>query len=383
MPEPLRVALVGISLRGAQPYRVQDYLDELALLAQTAGATVQAQFIQSVTALDPRTFIGRGKVAEIAQCVAEQALDLVVFDDELSPTQHRNLEKELGCQVQDRTGLILTIFAQRARTAYAKKQVELAQYEYLLPRLVGMWTHLERQRGGLNMRGPGERELETDRRIVRTRIAKLKDDLRHIDTQMATQRKLRGGLPRVALVGYTNAGKSSLLNALASEHIYVENQLFATLDTTVRRISLGPVSYLLADTVGFIRKLPTQLIEAFRSTLDEVREATLLLHVVDVSHPQFESQMQTVAQTLRDLGILDTPMVLVFNKVDRYQPAPRDEFDLAPVSPEQLSLQELQQSWLARSEVPTIFVSALTGTNLPQLKALIAQQVEEMATHRP
>lgn len=382
MSDLLRVALVGISLRGAQPYRVQDYLGELALLVQTAGGEVIEQFTQSVTALDPRTYIGRGKVAEIAQHVAEETLDLVVFDDELSPTQHRNLEADLGCQVQDRTGLILTIFAQRARTAYAKKQVELAQYEYLLPRLVGMWTHLERQRGGLNMRGPGERELETDRRIVRQRIAKLKEELHHIDTQMTTQRKQRRGMPRVALVGYTNAGKSSLLNALAGEHIYVEDQLFATLDTTVRRVSLGPVSYLLADTVGFIRKLPTQLINAFRSTLDEVREASLLLHVVDISHPQFEQQMQAVAQTLRELNILDKPMILVFNKVDLYQPAPRDEYDLTPLTPEQQSLDELEQSWLARCEVPTIFVSALMGTNLPKLRELIAQKVEEVAKCR-
>ena len=372
-----RVALVGMQFyrnRGGR-YALEDYLDELSMLAQTAGGEEVVRFTQNAQAPDPRTYVGRGKAEEIAVAVKEQGIDTVVFDDELSPSQQRNLEEALQCKVIDRTGLILDIFAQRARTAYAKTQVELAQYQYLLPRLAGMWTHLERQQGGIGLRGPGEREIETDRRIARLRISKLKQELASIDRQMATQRKQRGGIARVALVGYTNVGKSTLLNRLTGENVYVEHQLFATLDTTVRRVSYGPTSYLLADTVGFIRKLPTQLVEAFKSTLDEVREADILLHVIDLSHPAWEEQMATVNETLREIGAADKPVILVFNKIDRYDPDPRDEYDLTPVQPSQFTLEELQSTWMGRSEGQAVFISAAKGTNIERLREAIAEAV--------
>lgn len=372
-----RVALVGMQFyrnRGGR-YALEDYLDELSMLAQTAGGEEVVRFTQNAQAPDPRTYVGRGKAEEIAGVVKEQEIDTVVFDDELSPSQQRNLEEALQCKVIDRTGLILDIFAQRARTAYAKTQVELAQYQYLLPRLAGMWTHLERQQGGIGLRGPGEREIETDRRIARLRISKLKQELASIDRQMATQRKQRGGIARVALVGYTNVGKSTLLNRLTGENVYVEHQLFATLDTTVRRVSYGPTSYLLADTVGFIRKLPTQLVEAFKSTLDEVREADILLHVIDLSHPAWEEQMATVNETLREIGAADKPVILVFNKIDRYDPDPRDEYDLTPVLPSQFTLEELQSTWMGRSEGQAVFISAAKGTNIERLREAIAEAV--------
>lgn len=376
-----RVALVGMQFyrnRGGR-YALEDYLDELSMLAQTAGGEEVVRFTQNAQAPDPRTYVGRGKAEEIAVAVKEQGIDTVVFDDELSPSQQRNLEEALQCKVIDRTGLILDIFAQRARTAYAKTQVELAQYQYLLPRLAGMWTHLERQQGGIGMRGPGEREIETDRRIARLRISKLKQELASIDRQMATQRKQRGGIARVALVGYTNVGKSTLLNRLTGENVYVEHQLFATLDTTVRRVSYGPTSYLLADTVGFIRKLPTQLVEAFKSTLDEVREADILLHVIDLSHPAWEEQMATVNETLREIGAADKPVILVFNKIDRYDPDPRDEYDLTPVLPSQFTLEELQSTWMGRSEGQAVFISAAKGTNIEGLREAIAEAVVAQA----
>ena len=372
-----RVALVGMQFyrnRGGR-YALEDYLDELSMLAQTAGGEEVVRFTQNAQAPDPRTYVGRGKAEEIAGVVKEQEIDTVVFDDELSPSQQRNLEEALQCKVIDRTGLILDIFAQRARTAYAKTQVELAQYQYLLPRLAGMWTHLERQQGGIGLRGPGEREIETDRRIARLRISKLKQELASIDRQMATQRKQRGGIARVALVGYTNVGKSTLLNRLTGENVYVEHQLFATLDTTVRRVSYGPTSYLLADTVGFIRKLPTQLVEAFKSTLDEVREADILLHVIDLSHPAWEEQMATVNETLREIGAADKPVILVFNKIARYDPDPRDEYDLTPVLPSQFTLEELQSTWMGRSEGQAVFISAAKGTNIERLREAIAEAV--------
>lgn len=372
-----RVALVGMQFyrnRGGR-YALEDYLDELSMLAQTAGGEEVVRFTQNAQAPDPRTYVGRGKAEEIAVAVKEQGIDTVVFDDELSPSQQRNLEEALQCKVIDRTGLILDIFAQRARTAYAKTQVELAQYQYLLPRLAGMWTHLERQQGGIGLRGPGEREIETDRRIARLRISKLKQELASIDRQMATQRKQRGGIARVALVGYTNVGKSTLLNRLTGENVYVEHQLFATLDTTVRRVSYGSTSYLLADTVGFIRKLPTQLVEAFKSTLDEVREADILLHVIDLSHPAWEEQMATVNETLREIGAADKPVILVFNKIDRYDPDPRDEYDLTPVLPSQFTLEELQSTWMGRSEGQAVFISAAKGTNIERLREAIAEAV--------
>lgn len=372
-----RVALVGMQFyrnRGGR-YALEDYLDELSMLAQTAGGEEVVRFTQNAQAPDPRTYVGRGKAEEIAGVVKEQEIDTVVFDDELSPSQQRNLEEALQCKVIDRTGLILDIFAQRARTAYATTQVELAQYQYLLPRLAGMWTHLERQQGGIGLRGPGEREIETDRRIARLRISKLKQELASIDRQMATQRKQRGGIARVALVGYTNVGKSTLLNRLTGENVYVEHQLFATLDPTVRRVSYGSTSYLLADTVGFIRKLPTQLVEAFKSTLDEVREADILLHVIDLSHPAWEEQMATVNETLREIGAADKPVILVFNKIDRYDPDPRDEYDLTPVLPSQFTLEELQSTWMGRSEGQAVFISAAKGTNIEGLREAIAEAV--------
>ena len=372
-----RVVLVGMQFyrnRGGR-YALEDYLDELSMLAQTAGGEEVVRFTQNAQAPDARTYVGRGKAEEIAVAVKEQEIDTVIFDDELSPSQQRNLEEALQCKVIDRTGLILDIFAQRARTAYAKTQVELAQYQYLLPRLAGMWTHLERQQGGIGMRGPGEREIETDRRIARLRISKLKQELASIDRQMATQRKQRGGIARVALVGYTNVGKSTLLNRLTGENVYVEHQLFATLDTTVRRVSYGPTSYLLADTVGFIRKLPTQLVEAFKSTLDEVREADILLHVIDLSHSAWEEQMATVNETLREIGAADKPVILVFNKIDRYDPDPRDEYDLTPVLPSQFTLEELQSTWMGRSEGQAVFISAAKGTNIEGLREAIAEAV--------
>lgn len=376
-----RVVLVGMQFyrnRGGR-YALEDYLDELSMLAQTAGGEEVVRFTQNAQAPDPRTYVGRGKAEEIAVAVKEQGIDTVIFDDELSPSQQRNLEEALQCKVIDRTGLILDIFAQRARTAYAKTQVELAQYQYLLPRLAGMWTHLERQQGGIGTRGPGEREIETDRRIARLRISKLKQELASIDRQMATQRKQRGGIARVALVGYTNVGKSTLLNRLTGENVYVEHQLFATLDTTVRRVSYGPTSYLLADTVGFIRKLPTQLVEAFKSTLDEVREADILLHVIDLSHPAWEEQMATVNETLREIGAADKPVILVFNKIDRYDPDPRDEYDLTPVLPSQFTLEELQSTWMGRSEGQAVFISAAKGTNIEGLREAIAEAVVAQA----
>ena len=376
-----RVALVGMQFyrnRGGR-YALEDYLDELSMLAQTAGGEEVVRFTQNAQAPDPRTYVGCGKAEEIAVAVKEQEIDTVIFDDELSPSQQRNLEEALQCKVIDRTGLILDIFAQRARTAYAKTQVELAQYQYLLPRLAGMWTHLERQQGGIGMRGPGEREIETDRRIARLRISKLKQELASIDRQMATQRKQRGGIARVALVGYTNVGKSTLLNRLTGENVYVEHQLFATLDTTVRRVSYGSTTYLLADTVGFIRKLPTQLVEAFKSTLDEVREADILLHVIDLSHPAWEEQMATVNETLRGIGAADKPVILVFNKIDRYDPDPRDEYDLTPVLPSQFTLEELQSTWMGRSEGKAVFISAAKGTNIEGLREAIAEAVVAQA----
>ena len=361
---PERVIVVGVYLAAQADYSVDEYLDELEFLVRTAGGEVIARFTQRLATPDSRSYIGRGKAEEIGRAVEAQEADLVVFDDELSPTQQRNLEQEMKCRVVDRTNLILDIFAQRARTAYAKRQVALAQYQYLLPRLMGMWTHLERQRGGIGMRGPGEREIETDRRIIRDRIALLKGELRQIDRQMATQRKGRHALVRVALVGYTNVGKSPLMNLLTYADVFAENKLFATLDTTVRRASWMGVTFLLSDTVGFIRKLPTQLIESFKSTLDEVREADILVHVVDVSHPRFEEQLWTVNETLREIGASEKPQLLLFNKIDAYSPVVLDEDDLTPRGPEHYTLAELENSWMGRDGAHTVFISARTGHNL-------------------
>ncbi len=380
--EPEKAILIGVSNEN-QPYsQVEDYLAELAFLVETAGAIPVRTFIQRLDTPNSRTFIGSGKLEEVHQFVIREKIDIVIFDDELSPSQLRNLETELGIRVLDRTNLILDIFAQRAKTAYAKTQVELAQYEYLLPRLAGMWTHLERQRGGIGLRGPGEAEIETDRRIIRTKIAILKDHLEKIDRQMTTQRKNRGRLVRVSLVGYTNVGKSTLMNLLSKSDLFAENKLFATLDATVRKVVIGNLPFLLSDTVGFIRKLPHHLVESFKSTLDEVREADLLLHVVDISHPGFEEQISVVNQTLQEIHAADKPTLVVFNKTDAYSYVPKDEDDLSPRQKENLTLQELQKSWMARNNAPCIFISALFKQNAEALRRLLYDMVREIHVTR-
>lgn len=357
---------------------VLDYLDELEFLAETAGAEVMNRFIQKIDSQNPGTLIGKGKLEEIRLYVEENEVDMLIFDDDLSPTQMRNIEQAIGRRVLDRTNLILDIFAKRAQTAYAKVQVELAQYLYLLPRLAGMWTHLERQRGGIGLRGPGEREIETDRRIIREKISKLKEELRAIDRQMHTQRQNRGKLVRVALVGYTNVGKSTLMNLLSKSEVFAENKLFATLDTTTRKVVIENLPFLLSDTVGFIRKLPHHLVESFKSTLDEVRESDLLLHIVDISHPGFEEQIEVVSQTLNELKCAGKPVILVFNKIDAFSYVPKDEDDLTPRSKENVSLDELIQTWMAKNNYPCIFVSAKNKTNIEALKEMLYAQVKEI-----
>lgn len=370
--------MIGITNESQPNSQVEDFLVELAFLVDTAGAIPVKKFIQRLDTPNARTFIGSGKLEEIRQFVAREAIDIVIFDDELSPSQLRNIEKELGIRVLDRTNLILDIFAQRAKTAYAKTQVELAQYEYLLPRLAGMWTHLERQRGGIGLRGPGETEIETDRRIIRMKIANLKDHLEKIDRQMTTQRKNRGRLVRVSLVGYTNVGKSTLMNLLSKSDVFAENKLFATLDATIRKVVIGNLPFLLSDTVGFIRKLPHHLVESFKSTLDEVREADLLLHVVDISHPGFEEQIRVVNQTLQEIQAADKPTMVVFNKTDAYSFIRKDEDDLSPRLKENLTLEELQKSWMARNNAPCIFISALKKQNAEALRSLLYEMVREI-----
>jgi len=374
--EPETAVLVGVIMPDQNDQVVQEHLDELAFLAETAGAVVKKQFTQRIDTPNPRTFIGQGKIREISAYVKEHQINLVIFDDELSASQLRNIEKEVGCKILDRTNLILDIFARRAQTAYAKAQVELAQYEYLLPRLVGMWTHLERQRGGIGLRGPGEREIETDRRVVRDRITRLKEELRKIDRQMATQRKHREGLVRVSLVGYTNVGKSTLMNLLSKSNVFAENKLFATLDTTVRKVTIGNLPFLLSDTVGFIRKLPHHLVESFKSTLDEVREADILLHVVDISHPSFEDQINTVNQTLQEIGAADKTTIMVFNKIDAYQHTSQEEVDLLPSTPLNRPLEDIQKSWIAKANEPCIFISATQKINIDRLKELLYEKVK-------
>jgi GTPase len=376
--EPEKAVLVGVANEEQSLLQVKDYLEELAFLVETAGAIPSRTFIQRLKSPDSRTYIGSGKLQEIHQYIQEHPMDIIVFDDELSPSQIRNIEQELGIRAIDRTNLILDIFAGRAKTAYAKTQVELAQYEYLLPRLAGMWTHLERQRGGIGLRGPGETEIETDRRIIRTKIALLKDLLEKIDKQMITQRKNRGKLVRVALVGYTNVGKSTLMNLLSKSDVFAENKLFATLDATVRKVVVGNLPFLLSDTVGFIRKLPHHLVESFKSTLDEVREADLLIHVVDISHPGFEEQISVVNQTLQDIGAADKQVMVVFNKVDAYTYVKKDEDDLTPKIKENLTLDELQNSWMAKSNAPSIFISALRKQNIDELRTMIYDKVREI-----
>ena len=363
--------------------QVTEYLDELEFLAETAGVRTLKRFVQRLANPNSRTFVGEGKLAEIAAYVEENEVDFVIFDDELSPSQIRNLDKVFSRKIYDRTSLILEIFAQRATTAYAKTQVELAQCQYLLPRLTAMWTHLERQRGGTGTRGgAGEREIETDRRIVRDRISRLKEQLKKIDKQMAVQRSNRGQLVRVALVGYTNVGKSTIMNLISKSEVFAENKLFATLDTTVRKVVLDNLPFLLSDTVGFIRKLPHQLVESFKSTLDEVREADLLLHVVDISHPNFEEQIAVVKETLQEIGAGEKPVFLIFNKIDAYSFIQKDEDDLTPATKENMTLDELKNSWIAKANTPCIFISARERINIDKLRKDLYGMVREIHAGR-
>ena len=374
--------LIGVAGQDQNDREVNEFLNELAFLTETAGANPIHKFIQRLDIPNPKTYVGSGKLAEIEEYVKRENVELVIFDDELTPSQIRNVEKVLKRRILDRTNLILDIFAKRAKTAHAKTQVELAQYQYLLPRLTRMWTHLERQRGGIGMRGPGETEIETDRRIIRDKIAGLQRQLEKIDKQKEIQRKHRGKLVRVALVGYTNVGKSTIMNLVSKTDLFAENKLFATLDTTVRRVIIDNLPFLLSDTVGFIRKLPHHLVESFKSTLDEVREADMLLHVVDISHPNFEEQINIVHQTLQDLGVLNTPTYLVFNKIDAYQFIEKEEDDLTPASKENLSLEELKNTWMAKNNDSSIFISALHKTNITELKDVLYQQVKKIHVER-
>ncbi|MDY3100980.1 MAG: GTPase HflX [Porphyromonas sp.] len=377
--------LVGIITPEQSENQVREYLDELAFLAETDGIEAVRSFTQKLDHPNSTSYLGKGKLEEIAAKAEEEGIGLVLFDDELSPNQLRNVEKALGVPVMDRTSLILDIFASRARTSHAKTQVELAQYQYLLPRLTRLWTHLDRQRGGgTNMRGPGETQLETDRRIILTKIAKLKEDLKDIDKQKNTQRKNRGKMVRVALVGYTNVGKSTIMNLLSKSDVFAENKLFATLDTTVRKVVVKNLPFLLSDTVGFIRKLPTQLIESFKSTLDEVREADLLVHVVDVSHPAFEDQIKVVNETLAEiLDGVQKPTILVFNKVDAFSYVPKDEDDLTPVQKENISLDDLKQTWMAhQKDLDVRFISAVRGDGVDELRDLLYDRVKEIHVQR-
>ena len=378
-----RAVLVTVITDRSKQRQAEEYLDELEFLAETAGIVTVRRFMQMLPSPNSRIYVGPGKLEEIAQFCEENAIDIVIFDDELSPSQTRNIEKALPCLTQDRTRLILDIFVSRAQTAYAKTQVEVAQLEYMLPRLTGMWTHLERQRGGTGTRGgAGEREIETDRRIVRNRISKLKEDLKKIDRQMAVQRSNRGQMVRVSLVGYTNVGKSTLMNLLSKSEVFAENKLFATLDTTVRKVVFDNLPFLLSDTVGFIRKLPTQLVESFKSTLDEVREADLLLHVVDISHPGFEEQMDVVKQTLREIGAGDKPTFIIFNKIDAYTYIKKDEDDLTPATRENLSLDDLKRTYMASTDAPCIFISALDRQNIDKLRQDLYAMVREIHAGR-
>ena len=376
--KPEKAVLIGLITSRQDENKVHDYLDELEFLLETAGAIPNKRFVQKLPKPEPRTFVGAGKLQEIAEYVKAAGIDIVVFDDELSTSQTRNIEKELGCRVLDRPLLILDIFAKRARTTTARTQVELAQYQYLLPRLTHMWTHLEKQRGGIGMRGPGEKEIETDRRIIRDKIIQLKEKLKDIDKQKVTQRKNRDELIRVSLVGYTNAGKSTVMNLLSKSDLFAENKLFATLDTTVRKVVIENLPFLLTDTVGFIRKLPHNLVESFKSTLDEVREADLLLHIVDISHATFEEQVEIATQTLSEIGCADKPSIMVFNKIDAYSHVEKDPFDLAPPTKENITLEELKNTWMAKVNAPAIFISAKQKINIDEFKKLLYDEVKKL-----
>ena len=374
-----KVVLIGIINQLQTEEKSKEYLDELEFLTYTAGGEVLKRFTQKLDVPNPKTFIGTGKMEEVQQYVEENEVGTVIFDDELTPAQQKNIERILKAKILDRTGLILDIFAQRAQTSYSRTQVELAQYEYLLPRLTGLWTHLERQRGGIGMRGPGETEIETDRRIVRDRIALLKKKLSAIDKQMATQRSNRGALVRVALIGYTNVGKSTLMNVISKSEVFAENKLFATLDTTVRKVVIENLPFLLSDTVGFIRKLPTQLIESFKSTLDEVREADLLLHVVDISHPNFEEHIQSVNQILAEIHSADKPTIMVFNKIDAYTHEVIAEDDLATErTTKHFTLEEWKQTWTQKVGKDVLFISALNKENLEEFRKVVYEKVKEI-----
>jgi len=374
-----RAVLVGIVTREQDEEKLDEYLDELEFLTYTAGGEVMKRFSQKMEKPNPKTFIGTGKMEDVREFVKENEIGAVIFDDELSPAQQKNIEKILKCKILDRTNLILDIFAQRAKTSYARTQVELAQYEYLLPRLAGMWTHLERQRGGIGMRGPGETEIETDRRIVRDKISLLKKKLETIDKQMEVQRGNRGQLVRVALVGYTNVGKSTLMNVISKSEVFAENKLFATLDTTVRKVVIRNLPFLLSDTVGFIRKLPTQLVESFKSTLDEVREADLLLHIVDISHPNFEDHINSVNQILTEIEAIGKPTIMVFNKIDAYQAEKIEEDDLmTEKTSAHYTLKEWKKTWMNRVGDNALFISALNKENMEHFRKKVYEAVREI-----
>lgn len=389
-PEPISTAkpeytcvLIGVLNKFQDDSIAREYLEELEFLASTYGLVTKRWFTQKLERPDKATFIGKGKLEEVTNYTKENNIDVIIFDDELSPSQQRNLEKVLGKKILDRTTLILEIFEQRAQTAHAKTQVQLAQYQYMLPRLTGMWTHLERQRGGTGTRGgAGEKEIETDRRIVRDKIALLKERLREIDKQMATQRKNRGELIRVALVGYTNVGKSTIMNMISKSEVLAENKLFATLDTTVRKVTIDNLFFLMSDTVGFIRKLPTQLVESFKSTLDEVREADLLIHVVDISHKNFEDHLNVVKQTLQDIGAGDKPVILLFNKIDSFTYTPKEEDDLTPTTRDNLSLEDIKNTWMKNLNTTCLFMSALKKQNVEEFKKVLYEKVKEMHVKR-
>jgi GTP-binding protein HflX len=377
-----KVVLIGLITNKQNETQALEYIDELEFLADTAGAVVVKKFFQRIENAHPVTFVGSGKLDEITAYCRDNEIGTIIFDDELTPTQLRNIERVAECKVLDRTNLILDIFAKRAQTAYAKAQVELAQLQYTLPRLTRMWTHLERQRGGIGMRGPGETQIETDRRIILDKIAKLKEQLKKIDQQMTTQRKNRGKLVRAALVGYTNVGKSTLMNLLSKSEVFAENKLFATLDTTVRKMVVGNLPFLITDTVGFIRKLPHGLVESFKSTLDEVREADILLHIIDISHKGFEEQISVVHQTLEEIGASDKPTIYVFNKIDAFTFVEKDADDLRETTRSNWTLDEWKNSWMAKNNTPSIFISAKEKTNVDELKMLLYEEVKQIHVTR-
>jgi len=381
-PVKEEAVLIGVATKQQDMERTLEYLEELAFLVDTAGGIALKKFIQKLEYPDPRTYVGSGKLAEIQEWIESHKVDMVVFDDELTPSQIRNIERQLKCRIIDRSNLILDIFAKRAKTANSKTQVELAQYEYLLPRLTRRWTHLEKQRGGIGLRGPGEQEIETDRRHIRIRIAILKEKLKEIDKQKSTQRKHRRNMIRVALVGYTNVGKSTIMNLLSKSDLFAENKLFATLDTTVRKLVIDNQPFLLSDTVGFIRKLPHTLVDSFKSTLDEVREADILVHVADISHPDHEEQINVVKQTLTDIHASDKPVIMLFNKIDAYQFEEKDADDLGPVSKKNLSLEELEKIWMVKGDTVSLFISATQKLHVDTLKEALFQQVRKIARQR-